>query len=105
MEEIVKHLASCIAVIALAFGISSSASAQARVTLLSPDPLRKDTQEIVKQFEAKTGIKVQESYGTGVGSRKTVAEGGALDVTLLFAPFDEALATGNVDKSTQTVVA
>jgi molybdate transport system substrate-binding protein len=28
-----------------------------------------------------------------------------LDVTLLFAPFDEALETGNVDKSTQTVVA
>jgi molybdate transport system substrate-binding protein len=34
-----------------------------------------------------------------------VQEGGALDVTLLFAPFDEALKTGNVDKSTQTVVA
>jgi molybdate transport system substrate-binding protein len=28
-----------------------------------------------------------------------------LDVTLLFAPFDDALKTGNVDKSTQTVVA
>jgi molybdate transport system substrate-binding protein len=48
---------------------------------------------------------VQQSYGSGVGGRATVAEGGALDVTLLFAPFDSAIKTGNVDKSTQTVVA
>ena len=100
-----KHLLSWIAVMAFVFGISSGARAQTRVTLLSPDPLKREVDEIVKNFEMKTGVKVQESYGTGVGSRKTVREGGALDVTLLFAPFDDALKTGNVDKSTQTVVA
>ena len=102
-----KHLVSWIAVVAFVFGISSTARAQARVTLLSPDPLKKEVDAIVKAFEAKTSIKVQESYGTGVSSRKTVGEGGALDVTLLFAPFDEALKSenANVDKSTQTVVA
>jgi molybdate transport system substrate-binding protein len=101
----VKHAVSLFAVIAFALGISSSARAQTRITLLSPDPLKREVDKIVQDFEMKTGIQVQESYGTGVGTRRTVQEGGALDVTLLFAPFDEALKTGNVDKSTQTVVA
>jgi molybdate transport system substrate-binding protein len=101
----VKHYVSWIAIVAFALGISSSARAQTRITLLSPDPLRREVDTIVKNFEMKTGIQVQESYGTGVGTRRTVQEGGALDVTLLFAPFDEALKTGNVDKNTQTVVA
>ncbi len=100
-----KHFVSWIAVIAFVFSISSSARAQTRITLLAPDPLKKEVDKIVQAFEMKTGDKVQESYGTGVSSRKTVGEGGALDVTLLFAPFDDALKTGNVDKSTQTVVA
>lgn len=100
-----KHLFSWIAIVAFALGISASARAQTRITLLSPDPLKREVDAIVQSFEMKTGIKVQESYGTGVGTRRTVQEGGALDVTLLFAPFDEALKTGNVDKGTQTVVA
>jgi molybdate transport system substrate-binding protein len=101
----VKHLVSSIAAAAIALTVSSSALAQTRITLLLPDPLKREVDKIVQDFSMKTGIKVQESYGTGVGTRRTVAEGGALDVTLLFAPFDEALKTGNVDKSTQTVVA
>ena len=100
-----KRAVSSIALIALALGISSSARAQTRITLLAPDPLRREVDQIVKMFEMKTRNTVQQSWGTGVGTRRTVAEGGALDVTLLFAPFDEALKTGNVDKSTQTVVA
>ena len=100
-----KHLLSWIAVVAFVLGISTGARAQTRITLLSPDPLKREVDTIVKNFQTKTGINVQESYGTGVGTRRTVQEGGALDVTLLFAPFDDALKTGDVDKSTQTVVA
>jgi len=104
-EETVKHLVSWIAVVAFALGVSSSARAQTRLTLLTPDPIREEIRKLVEQYEARTHNTVQMSYGTGVGTRRTVAEGGALDVTLLFAPFDEALKTGNIDKDTQTVVA
>ena len=99
--------ASMFAFMAFALSVSWSAPApaQTRVTLLAPDPLRQEVSEIVGKWEMKTGNTVQKSWGTGVGTRRTVAEQGALDVTLLFAPFDEALKTGNVDKSTQTVVA
>src|ERR1700674_1631416 len=105
VKYLVSLIVSGIAVVALGLGISSSVHAQTRVTLLTPDPIKADVDKIVQQFEAKTGDKVQVSYGTGVSTRKTVSQGGALDVTLLFAPFDEALKTGNVDKKTQTVVA
>lgn len=81
------------------------AHAQTEITLLSPNPIQKTLDKLVAQFEAKTGNHVKITYGTGVSTRKTVAEGGALDVSLLFAPFPDALKTGNVDKSTQTVVA
>ncbi len=100
-----KYGLSWITGLVLALTFSSSTYAQTRLTLLAPDPLRGEVSEIVQKFEMKTHDTVQKSWGTGVGTRRTVQEGGALDVTLLFAPFDEALKTGNVDKSTQTVVA
>jgi molybdate transport system substrate-binding protein len=100
-----KPVSRFVAVAALMLSAASSARAQTRVTLLTPDPIKGVIDQLVKQFEAKSGIRVQSSYGTGVGTRKTVSEGGALDVTLLFAPFDEALKSGNVDVKTQTVVA
>jgi molybdate transport system substrate-binding protein len=101
----VKHLVSLLAIVALVLGISSGARAQSQITLLSPNPIQETINKLVKEFEAKSGTQVKITYGTGVSTRKTVADGGALDVTLLFAPFDDALKTGNVDKKTQTVVA
>jgi molybdate transport system substrate-binding protein len=94
-----------VATVGLALGMSSGARAQSEITLLSPNPIKETIDKLVADFEAKTGNKVKITYGTGVGTRKTVAEGGALDVTLLFAPFDDALKTGNVVKSSATVVA
>ena len=102
---VVKLSLRIVVVGALVLSVVSGARAQTRVTLLTPDPIKGVIDQLVKQFEAQSGIRVQTSYGTGVGTRKTVSEGGALDVTLLFAPFDEALKTGNVDIKTQAVVA
>ena len=99
-----KRVVTWIAAVAFVVGISPSVRAQTRITLLLPVPLKEEVNTIVRNFEKKTGYHVQQSYGSGVSTRSTVGWGGALDVTLLFAPFDEALKTGNVDKSTQTVV-
>jgi len=101
----VKSILSRIALVALALGISAGARAQSEITLLSPNPIKETVDKLVADFQAKTGTKVKITYGSGVGTRKTVAEGGALDVTLLFAPFDDALKTGNVVRNSATVVA
>jgi len=100
-----KSFASFTAAALLLFGLSGPASAQGEITLLSPNPIKDTIDTLVAKFEAKTGAKVKVTYGSGVGTRKTVAEGGAQDVTLLFAPFDDALKTGNVQKNSATVVA
>jgi molybdate transport system substrate-binding protein len=92
-------------VIALALFSGSGLHAQAQLTLLSPNPITEPLDKIVSNFQAKTGIQVKITYGTGVSTKKTVADGGALDVTLLFAPFPEALQTGNIAKDSATVVA
>jgi molybdate transport system substrate-binding protein len=100
-----KHLLSFIAAITLVLAIPSRAGAQSEVTLLSPDPIKATIEKLVGDFEAKTGIQVKITYGTGVSTRKTVASGQALDVSLLFAPFPEALKTGNIVPGSATVIA
>ena len=104
-EEAMKSKLWLVGLIALALGTSAGARAQSEITLLSPNPIKETVDKLVANFEAKTGNKVKITYGSGVGTRETVAKGGALDATLLFAPFDDALKTGNVDKSSATVVA
>ena len=98
------RLISALAAAVVALGISAGANA-AEIALLSPNPIKETMDRLVANYETKTGNHVQVTYGTGVGTRDTVAKGGAKDVTLLFAPFDDAIRTGNVDRSTATVVA
>lgn len=95
---------SALAAAVLVFGLSATSNA-AEIALLSPNPIKETIDRLVANYEAKTGNHVQVTYGTGVGTRDTVAKGGAKDVTLLFAPFDDAIRTGNVDRNSATVVA
>jgi len=100
-----KNPLSSVLMVGLALCISPSASAQTQITLLSPDPIKATLEKLLEGFEAKTGTQVKVTYGTGVSTRKTVASGQALDVSLLFAPFPEALKTGNIVPSSATVIA
>jgi molybdate transport system substrate-binding protein len=86
-------------------GSCFSLHAQTQLTLLAPNPITEPLDKLVASFQAKTGIQVKITYGTGVSTKKTVESGGALDVTLLFAPFPEALQTGNIVAGSATVVA
>jgi len=79
--------------------------AQTEITLLSPNPIQATINTLIANFQAKTGIHVNVTYGTGVSTRRTVASGQALDVSLLFSPFPEALKTGNIVPGSATVIA
>jgi len=100
-----KSLLSLLIVAALSLAVSPGTRAQSEITLLSPDPIKATINKLVEDFEAKTGTQVKVTYGTGVSTRKTVASGQALDVSLLFAAFPEALATGNIVPGSATVIA
>jgi len=100
-----KRLLWSAVVLTLALSISSSARAQGEVALLCPNPIQEAMDKLVASFEAKTGTHVKLTYGSGLSTRKTVASGQALDVSLLFAPFPEALKTGNIVPGSATVIA
>src|ERR1700719_3682189 len=100
-----KNVFSAIFVVALVFGSWTSAQAQGEITLLALGPMRAPTQKIVANFEAKTGRKVKVTYGNGSGTRRTVAQGQALDVSLIIAPFPGAIASGTIVPGSATLVA
>jgi molybdate transport system substrate-binding protein len=87
------------------FFASASVRAQTEITLLSPNPIQETINKLTADFEKKTGTHVKITYGTGVSTRKDVAAGKAQDVSLMFSPFPDALRTGNIDKSSATVIA
>src|SRR4051812_22150065 len=100
-----KYLMSWAVVVVLALGVPFTARSQSEITLLAPNPIETTINKLVADFQAKTGIHVKVTYGTGVSTRKTVASGQASDVSLLFAPFPEALKTGNIVPGSATVIA
>src|ERR1700680_1983907 len=107
-EESVKRmrcLCSAIIVLALVCGSWSSARAQGEITLLAVGPMRAPTEKIVANFEAKTGHKVKVTYGNGAETRRMVAKGQGLDVSLIIAPFPGAIASGTIVPSSATPVA
>jgi molybdate transport system substrate-binding protein len=104
-ERTLKSSISLLVAASFALAFSSNVKAQSAITLLSPDPIKATIEKLVGDFEAKSGIQVKITYGTGVSTRKTVASGQALDVSLLFAPFPEALKTGNIVPGSATVIA
>jgi molybdate transport system substrate-binding protein len=104
-ERTLKSSLLLLVAASFALAFSTNVKAQNEITLLSPDPIKATIEKLVGDFEAKSGIQVKITYGTGVSTRKTVASGQALDVSLLFAPFVEALKTGNIVPGSATVIA
>ncbi len=98
-------LATVAIVLVFVLGLSPAARAQSEVTLLAPMPVQESMDKLVAGFEAKTGMHVKVTYGSGLGTKKQVASGKALDVSVLFAPFPDALATGNIVPTSATVIA
>src|SRR3989442_13365449 len=100
-----KNVSSAIFVIALVFGSWAGAGAQSEITLLAVGPMRVPTQEIVANFEAKTGHKVKVTYGNGVETRRMFTKGQALDMSLIIAPSPGAISSGAIVPVSAALVA
>jgi molybdate transport system substrate-binding protein len=110
-EENVKYVLSSLVIVALLLGNSYDARAQTEITLLAPGPIRGPLDKLIESFESRTGDRVKVTYGGGsrdtppYGTRQLVARGQGLDVSIMFAPFPEALASGNIDLKSKTTLA
>jgi len=109
-EEALKYLLSSVVVVAFLLGNSYGARAQSGITLLAPTPIREPLEKAIASFESKTGDKVTVTWAVGsrdtepYGTRQLVARGQAKDVSIMFAPFPEALASGNIDPKSETKI-
>jgi molybdate transport system substrate-binding protein len=103
----VKHvncLFSAIFASALVLGGSIGARAQGEITLLAMSPMRRPAAQVIAKFEVKTGYKVNVTYGA-LETRKLVAQGRPMDVSLMIPPYPAAIASGSIVVSSATPIA
>ncbi len=83
--------------LALTLALTITASAQDKeVTLIAPGGIRAAIEQMIPAFEKKSGYKVKATFGSGLGTKKQVAEGGAFDVPVVQPPYPEVIASGKV---------
>ena len=79
--------------------------AQNEITLIAPGGIRDALQQIIPNYERKTGRKVKATFGSGLGTKRQIASGEAFDVPVIQPPYPEVLASGNVIAASATPLA
>jgi len=89
----------------LLLAAAPGALAHEQITLVAPGGARAAIEGLIPGFESKTGIKVKATYGSGLGTKKQVAQGDVFDIQVVQPPFPAVLASGNVVVKSQTPLA
>ena len=107
-----KYLLGSIITVAFLLGNACGARAQTEITLLAPIPVgREMLTNLIEGFENRTNDKVEVTFAEDssdsepFGTKQLVARGGDFDVSILLAPFPEALASGNIVAGSATTLA
>ena len=101
-----KRRLSAIAVMAFLAWSVQHARAQQEVTLIAPNIIDSPIKALIPAFEAKSGRKVNATFGAVVKTKDQIVHGEAFDVPLVEAPYDaEVIASGNVVAGSQTPLA
>ena len=79
--------------------------AQQEITLIAPGGIRAPIEAMIPDFEAKTGLKVKATFGSGLGTKQQVIRGDAFDLPVVQVPYEAVIASGNVVKNTETPLA
>ena len=102
-EPMNRHWISSVAVASL-LSIASYAQA-AEVTLIAPGGIRAAIDQMIPDFEKKTGHKVKATFGSGGGTKDRVIKGDAFDVPVVQPPLPEVIASGHVIAASETPLA
>ena len=90
----------------ITFAVAPAQRARAvEMTLIAPGGIRDAIQEMIPDFERKTGHTVKATFGSGGGTKQQVMRGEPFDVPIVQPPLAEVLATGHVIASTETPLA
>jgi molybdate transport system substrate-binding protein len=92
------------AAIACAVWAGQDASA-AEVTLIAPGGIRAAVQQMIPDFEKKSGHTVKGTFGSGGGTKERVIKGDAFDVPIVQLPLEPVRASGQVVTASETPLA
>jgi molybdate transport system substrate-binding protein len=96
----------CTVLIAIASVVWSVRGAgAAEITLIAPGGIRAAIEQMIPEFERKTGHKVQATFGSGGGTKARVVKGDPFDVTVVQPPLPEVIASGHVNAASETPLA
>jgi molybdate transport system substrate-binding protein len=98
-----KYLLSS-AVLTLAIGGSTCAGA-VEITLIAPGGIRAAVQQMIPDFERKTGNTVKATFGSGLGTKAQVVKGDPFDVPIVQVPYDDVIKSGHVVAASETPLA
>lgn len=100
-----KYLLWSTMILSLVFASSRSGFSQSELTLISPASTRTAMDQIVPEFQRKTGYKVNVTFGNGGKNIQQVANGATFDVAILEPPYPEVLSSNNVVANSATTIA
>jgi len=84
---------------------SAPASLAQDVTLIAPTAMRCALTHLAPDVETKTGHALKPTTGVGGAMRQRVIHGDAFDVSVVQAPIEDVVASGNVVAGSQTTLA
>jgi molybdate transport system substrate-binding protein len=98
-----KYLLSS-AVLTLALAGPTCAGA-VEITLIAPGGIRAAVQQMIPDFERKTGNTVKATFGSGLGTKAQVVKGDPFDVPIVQVPYDDVIKSGHVVVASETPLA
>ena len=98
-----SHWMSSVAIAAVVGTVSCASAAE--VTLVAPGGIRAAIDQMIPDFERKTGHKVKATFGSGGGTKERVMKGEPFDVPVVQPPLPEVIASGHVVASSETPLA
>ena len=98
-----KYLLSS-AVLALALA-SPTAAGAVEITLIAPGGIRAAVQQMIPDFERKTGNTVKATFGSGLGTKAQVVKGDPFDVPIVQVPYEDVIKSGHVVVASETPLA
>jgi molybdate transport system substrate-binding protein len=104
-----KHWLPVMIVLALLLVNAPGTRAQDEITFLAPGIMQEPINQLIKDFEAKTGHKVKATFGGEDSTKQQIIKGEEFDVPALESsgktPLQDVIASGNVLASSATPIA
>jgi molybdate transport system substrate-binding protein len=95
-------LLSAVAAVAVA---NSQGACAAEITLIAPGGIRAAVEQMIPDFERRTGHKVKATFGSGGGTKQQVIKGDLFDVPIVQPPLEPVIASGHVVPNSGTPLA